>query len=390
MKKHNITPTIFELREKVAADGGYLALAPNACRVLDRIGAYGRIRTQGFSYEEMTFLSGRNLSRIGSVFNGHQQKYGYKALRVQRGIVRRTLLDMTSESGIEIRYGMKCMSIEEIPEKSNVTVRFASGESETADLVIGADGIHSRVRNTISPSTIPRFSGQMGLGGPVARSRLQSSADGLPFPAMILGQDNSFAMMPCTYTGDILGVFATVEANDRSREEWTNFGADKQHLANVFHDRHSEATDWPEVVKTAAREVDVENLTLWPFYKVPILDQWSSQSGRVVLIGDAAHGIPPTGGQGAAMAFEDAATLAELIVAGQSGLKERLDGWEKRRKERVERVVAFTSRSGDSRKASSSTFQLIIKEWLMWAFFLVKGKDMGLAWMYEYDTEKHA
>ena len=358
--------------------------------MLDRIGAYERIRKQGYNYEDMAFLSARNLSVIGTLWNGHQEKYGYKALRVQRGIVRHTLLDMTSEAGIEIRYGMKCTSIEESPERSQVTVNFSSGHSETADLVIGADGIHSRIRNYISPSAIPKFSGQMGLGGPVLRSKLGSLAENMPLPALILGHENSFAMMPCTYSGDTLGVFATMEGDDRPREEWANLGADKQHLANMFQDRHSEASSWPEVVKAAAREVDVQNLTLWPFYKVPVLEQWTSESGRVVLIGDAAHGIPPTGGQGAAMAFEDAVTLSDLIVEGASGLKERLGGWETRRKERIEKVVTFTSRSGDSRKASTSSFQLIVKEWAMWLFFLIKGKDLGLAWMYGYDTKKGA
>ena len=379
LKQQNITAKIFELREQSAADGGYLALAPNACRVLDRLGVYERLRPQGCNYEEMTFLSGRNLSRIGSVYNGHEERYGYKALRIQRGIVRRTLLDMATEAGIEIKYSLKCASIEENGDKQQVKVSFASGHSETADLVVGADGIHSRVRNYVSPSTIPKFSGQMGIGGPVNASKLYEVTQGLPLPALILGQQNSFALMPCTYNGDKVGCFATVEADDRSREEWASLAADKKGLAKMVQDRHSASGEWPEVVRVAAREVDVSNVTLWPFYKVPVIEQWASTSKRVILIGDAAHGIPPTGGQGAAMAFEDAATLADLVVGDQAGFQTQLVAWEEKRKARIEKVIAFTSQSGDSRKASASTFQLIVKEWAMWAFFLIKGKEMGLA-----------
>jgi 2-polyprenyl-6-methoxyphenol hydroxylase-like FAD-dependent oxidoreductase len=184
----------------------------------------------------------------------------------------------------------------------------------------------------------------MGLGGPVATSKLRNVTRQMPLPALIRGQNNSFALMPCSYTGDQVGIFATMEADDRSREEWAKFGADKQHLAKVFHDSHSKASEWPEIVKIAARAVEVDNMTLWPFYQVPVLGQWASQSGRVVLIGDTAHGIPPTGGQGAAMAFEDAATLADLIAKGQAGLKETLAAWESRRTERIEKVIGTHAR----------------------------------------------
>lgn len=80
--------------------------------------------------------------------------------------------------------------------------------------------------------------------------------------------------------------------------------------------------------------------------------------------------------------------LADLSAEGQAGLKETLAAWESRRKERTEKVITFTSRTGKTRKATSSTFQLIVKEWLLWVFFSIKGHTVGLAWMYEYDTKK--
>ncbi len=91
------------------------------------------------------------------------------------------------------------------------------------------------------------------------------------------------------------------------------------------------------------------------------------------------------------MAFEDAATLADVLTANvgdMESLRRKLEQWQQHRKVRIEKVVAFTSRSGDSRKGSPTVFRQILKEWMMWAYFLVKGKEMGLGWMYNYDSEK--
>ena len=331
------------------------------------------------------------MSYIGTIWNGNRERYGFKACRVARGIVRETLLDMVHEQHIDIKYGVKVMEVQENDEKSRVILTLSDSNIEEADLVIGADGLHSRLRKYIDPNAIPRFSGQMGLGGPVDADKLEKISNGMYMPCMLLGKYNSFALMPCTSDGDKIGVFATIEANDRSREQWNSLMKDKEHLANIFQDRHDDSTEWPELVKTACREVDVDHLSLWPFYKVPTLKDWKSVSSRIILIGDAAHGIPPTGGQSAAMAFEDAATLADVLAANKVDdieyLVTKLNQWQSHRKARIEKVVTFTSKSGDSRKGTTTLFQQILKEWAMWAYFLIKGKEMGLRWMYDYHTE---
>jgi 2-polyprenyl-6-methoxyphenol hydroxylase-like FAD-dependent oxidoreductase len=391
LKPHNIHATILELRHKHAPSGGYLALAPNACRALKHIGAYDRIRKQGYNFEELQMLSARNMSLIGTIYNGHRDRYGYKACRVGRGIVRDTLIDMAHEQHVEIKYEAKVVDVKEDETTSKVILTMSDGTTEVADYVIGADGIHSRLRKYIDHAPVPRFSGQMGIGGPVDAIKLEKVSNGIYMPCMIFGKDNSFAFMPCTPDGDKIGVFATLEANDRPREQWNALMKDKQHLANSLEDQHNDSSEWPEIVKTACREVDVENLSLWPYYTVPVLKDWKSKSGRVILIGDAAHGIPPTGGQGAAMAFEDAGTLANVLATSHQqdhqAVSSLLDRWQDHRKARIAKVLAFTSKSGDSRKASPGLLQQIFKEWAMWAYFLIRGKGMGLGWMYEYDTE---
>lgn len=69
--------------------------------------------------------------------------------------------------------------------------------------------------------------------------------------------------MPCTYTGDRVGCFATVEGEDRSREEWNRLQGDKDELYKILQSHHQNE-DWPAVVHTASTNIDLETLTLWP------------------------------------------------------------------------------------------------------------------------------
>lgn len=100
--------------------------------------------------------------------------------------------------------------------------------------------------------------------------------------------------------------------------------------------------------------------------------------------------MPPTGGQGAAMAFEDALTLADTltsVTAKEKGPQYDIRQWQAVRQARITKILAFTSKGGDMRKHSVSTFQQLIKEWAMYVYFLWIGKEGGLAWIYEYDTK---
>ena len=90
------------------------------------------------------------------------------------------------------------------------------------------------------------------------------------------------------------------------------------------------------------------------------------------------------------MAFEDAVTLADTLAqlsTKESNAKDGLMQWQAARQQRVKKILAFTSKGGDMRKSSVSTFQQILKEWTMWAYFLWVGEDAGLSWIYEYDTK---
>ena len=397
---HGIPCTIYEARPAPAAnssnqtsyftpngDGGYLALAPNALRVLDRIGAYERIRTAGFNFEEMQIRSARNMSLLGSVQTGADEEKGYKSVRVARGHVRKVLLNLAEANAVKIEFDRKFRRLEE--SRDGVTVFFDDHSSIKTDLVIGADGIHSKLRDYVKAGAKPVFSGHVGIGGPLDTAELDDVRNDTQMPCMVMGKNNSFAFMPCSYDGSKLAVFATFEMLDRSREDWNALMRDQKHLKSMMTEAHDEASEWPEIVKKACRELNAEEMFAWPTYQVPALQQYISEGGRVVLLGDSAHGIPPHGGQVSAMAFEDAATLAVSIAAGNSAdLLERLLRWQEHRISRIEKVKGLVGRLGSYRKASPGLVQQVVKEWMMTAFFWWKGGDSGMGWLYGYDTHK--
>merc|ERR1711981_65663 len=382
--KPSLTLSIYEVRPRDATDGGFLALAPNALHVLNQLGPYEILLPHGFAYDEITFYSARNLSRLGSVLNGSREKYVYPALRIPRHIVRQTLMNAVQDAGINIKFETKIKSVEDGDDKGQASLVLSSGKVESHDLIVGADGIHSRIRQLIS-DVEPTFAGQVGVGG--GQIKREDVVIDLKLPAMFMGKTNSFAMMPTTADGQTVSCFATIEMEERTREGWAAFAADKQGLKQRLVERHCGSdAEWPKAVQDACQQSRAESMAIWPFFNAPVLESWTTPSARVILIGDAAHTMPPTGGQGAAQAFEDASSLARVICAVEDAgdLRSELQEWQQRRQERVRQVKAFTSKSGDIRRASPTMLQQIVKEWAIWAYMWLKGKDAGLGWVYAH------
>jgi len=387
--KHSplIRPTIYELRASNApAEEGNVALAPNALRVLDYVGVYTQVSSQGYNYEDLAFLNG-SWEVLGKIWNGSEKEYNFKALRVQRQFVRAALLEACEKRGVQIRYGMRCVGIIEETDTS-ASARFESGERVTADYVVGADGIHSRIREFVSPNCEPAYSGMMGIGGGINRARLSSATNDIPLPCFVFSDQGGFAMMPTSFDGSKIGFFITIPQKERSREEWAKLSSDKEELSRMLK-KHCEG-HWPDLIKEIAQTAQPESLSNRPYFTVPTLKTYLSPKHRVILIGDAAHAIPPTGGQGAAMAFEDAQTLAYALArtATPRKLSQRiLHKWQTHRQARIEKVHVFTSRGGDLRKEAPSMLEKTIKEWGLWAAFKWWGPTGGLRWLYEYRAE---
>lgn len=133
----------------------------------------------------------------------------------------------------------------------------------------------------------------------------------------------------------------------------------------------------------------MSNVFTFRIMDVPRLESWFSPGGRIILIGDAAHAISPQGGQGAAMAFEDAETLAYTMSQPEFSMNRLrfLRAWQDHRKSRMEKVKIFTGRNAALRHPARSWFKQTLKEYVLWMAFKYMGPSAGLQWLYAYNAE---
>ena len=101
-----------------------------------------------------------------------------------------------------------------------------------------------------------------------------------------------------------------------------------------------DAKAFPKIVQNAVSSIPHNKINIWPFYIVPKLDKWTSKHRRGIILGDAAHAIPPSAGQGIKQAFEDAYMFALLLAkAKEDRLEDPLRFWQEYRQQRIDKVM---------------------------------------------------
>ena len=258
-KHHGISSTIYELQPKYDERGVNITLAPNAVRVLQHVGVYDVVRTQGYSYEDL-HLSNARSQTLGKLLQGSPKHYNYSCLRVHRAIVQKALLDEAKAQGISVIFDKKLIRLHE--DEELVEMEFADGTTARASFVIGADGVHSRVRDAIM-ETQTSYSGFMGIiGMGFKREFLHRSAVQVPLPNFVFGGKGFVAIMPSSYDGTIVDFFSTMPYPGRSREEWNELAADKTKVQRILQDRFG--NEWPEFVCDITKQYSKEGLSLMP------------------------------------------------------------------------------------------------------------------------------
>jgi 2-polyprenyl-6-methoxyphenol hydroxylase-like FAD-dependent oxidoreductase len=390
LHKFGIPSKLVELRAPGYDFGGAIMLSPNALRVLDALDAYRRVRGKGFSFRTLTFKTDGDLATTGQYYFGDAAMYGYDALRIYRSALIAELRAMVQEKGIAVEYGRKFSHVVSEDERG-VTFVFADGTTETAALLIGADGIHSKVRKYIAPDIVPLYSGFLGVtyAFPRANLRLPKDAD-VPFPVSIHGTAGAYVLAPQNSDGAEMFAGRQFLYPMQDRSGWDALLKDKAELVEM-HQRDAAAwsSDLVRSGQEQASSPDAHSFNIWPFHTLPRLPTWSSERGRVVVLGDAAHAIPPTAGQGANQAFEDSYSLALLLRALPLAvdLSAPLRRWREYRQGRVDRVLELSEhmnalRLSEEEKAALSEEQARLSE------SYNVGLDGELGWLYMNDIEQ--
>ncbi|MCC3283270.1 MULTISPECIES: FAD-dependent monooxygenase [Arthrobacter] len=285
---------ILEKADAPSRHGSGITLQGNALRIFRQLGIWDEIAAKGFAFSELGFRAPDPAGTLLSVTD--DARTGGSDLPATLGMYRPDLADTlrrrADEAGVRISYGKMIKGVEQ--DAGSVTAITDDGERLAYDLLIGADGLHSVVRPAIGIDVVPEPTG-MGIW----RAFVER-------PAEVVRTDLTYGG-PCYIAGycptgrDSMYAYLVEDAQERSVEEGPKIMAE---LAAAY------GGPWKEIRASLDHSARV-NYTRFTSHLVD--GPWNR--GRAVIIGDAAHSCPPTIAQGAAMAVEDAAVLAELVVS---------------------------------------------------------------------------
>ena len=211
-----------------------------------------------------------------------------------------------------------------------VEASFENGARISADILVGADGIHSTVRRLLFGPEQPRFTGCMCYRGLVAAERIAHLR--IPVEAQIWMGPGKHFVHYYVRNRELLNFVAVIETDAWTKESWTERGDVADALAAF--------AAWHPQLHTILGAVD--ETFIWGLFDRPPMPRWSV--GRVTLLGDACHAMLPFMAQGAAQAIEDGATLAAcLLEAGAENAVEALGRYERYRLPRTARVQGLSA-----------------------------------------------
>jgi 2-polyprenyl-6-methoxyphenol hydroxylase-like FAD-dependent oxidoreductase len=348
LHQQGISSTLYESRPAPLDIGGAIMLSPNALRVLDQLGIYKRMLPLAYNFHTLHFYKddGKPLDTFEF---GVQKKHGYDAMRIYRFELINLLLEALTEAGIKPIYGKKFIRVTEENEQG-VTWEFEDGTTSTAYLLIGADGIHSRVRSYIAPKANPLFVNMIGVSASIPASQLGPvEEDGFAMPLTIMNKTRgAFVAAPQRKDGSEIFIGRPSRlASEPDREELERMTKDKSWAVEFLREG---LDDYPPIVGRAMSNIPLERVNLWPFYVIPKLESWMSPQGRVIILGDAAHALPPTAGQGINQAFEDIYTFSRVLSGIQQrqgdaeDTKSTLRAWQHERQERVDGILELNGK----------------------------------------------
>ncbi len=324
LAKAGIEVDVYEAKPELSALGSGISLQGNALRVFDALGAWDDIRDAGYAFDGLNLRApgpdAPIVAQLPDVKSGGPDYPGH--MGIPRADLAIILHEHAERAGARVHFGTKVTGIEQTDADVEV---FVDGESRGLyDLLIGADGLNSVVREAIGIDTKPQPTG-MGIWRTFVSRPADVESTELYYggPVYIAGY---------TPTGDdTMYAFLVEKAEDR-------FGISDEEATKIMLEE-SRAYGGPWNAIRADLEAGAKANYTW-FTKHIVEAPWNR--GRVVLIGDAAHSCPPTIAQGAAQGLEDALVLTELLV-GRDELDDAL--WDQFHARRLPRATAVVEAS---------------------------------------------
>jgi 2-polyprenyl-6-methoxyphenol hydroxylase-like FAD-dependent oxidoreductase len=373
LQRAGIEPVVYEAYERGADGiGQNLVLAVNGYSALLALGVPHL--APGFDIPRYRFHLGSG-KQLAQVPNGSPLPDGSVARAITRSDLYTTLRDEAIRRGIPINFGKQLVDAEVTP--SGVIAHFADGDKVEADLLIGADGLHSTTRKVIDPTPLAFRYGRLWTTGGYTTGIDVPHELGTEY--MYLGKRAFFC-----YILDPEGRIWWYATATRPKEP-----TPEELAAITPEDWRGQLLDTFSVDNSPAVEIIKATDDIWtprPIQDIPSLPKWHNE--RMLVIGDACHAVSPSAGQGVSMAIEDAVVLGKCL-RDITDIGAAFRRYEEIRRERVERVVTFGKQCGRALEAGGPIMRRG-RDVFARVAYSERGSQRGqeeMKWLYEHHID---
>lgn len=344
-KSNNLTPVVYDAYPEPTTVGGSIGLQPNGLRIFKDLGLYDELIARGSSGTNVVLHSvkGPIMGELDLV-SWSKKQTGCGQLEIRRVDLMEVLCGAAQRAGIEVHYNKTLTKITEGDQQ--VMASFSDGTTDTADFLLGCDGLRSNVRKSyVDPQIQPEYSGIADIYSLVPTSDHPTPAGLDRQTHAIFTADGFFALMCCTAQRDVNYWFFSSEfpaSVSGVKEDGTvyDFKPIIRNAANKIKD------EWGDVLRSFVDKSKA--LRFYPIWTLPLGGVW--YKGRCLLLGDAAHAMSPHAGQGVSMALEDVVFFSRLLDETSLGLNDIFQRYDEKRRPRTDEVYRTAKRNGKMRK----------------------------------------
>jgi salicylate hydroxylase len=317
---------VYEQAAELREVGAGIQLAANGTHVLYALGVGEALKALSCEAEgkEIRIWNSGETWKLFDLGKVSIERYGYPYLTVYRpdllGVLERAV---RSEKRAAIHLGAKCIGFQQT--ETSVALQLENGSTVDGDVLVGADGVHSRIRQGLFGPDKPQFTGVVAWRGIVPMERLPQRMVRMVGTNWV-GPGGHVVHYPLR-AGKVMNFVGALERSDWQVESWSARGTTEE-LAADF-------AGWHDDVQALIRNIPVP--FKWALMVRPPMERWSV--GRVTLLGDACHSMVPFLAQGANMAIEDGYIIARALTELPGEVGSGLKTYENARRERTRRAV---------------------------------------------------
>jgi salicylate hydroxylase len=332
LRQRGFEVALYERASRLEEVGAGLQIGPNSVKVFRALGLEDALRRNAFEPTNMVSLNWddarlRHREPLKAVASG---KYGAPYMTAHRADIHNMLREAIGDT--PLRLGAHCLGAQTV--NGTAVARFADGSEIEADILVGADGIRSAIRAQHFGAGEPRFTEMMAWRCMVPMDCVPTRVG--PAGSVTLERGEYFGWIgpnghvicyPIGARGDVLNIFGGHVTTQWVEESWSVPSSREELIAAK--------AGWNDALLDMFRHV--EHVFKWGIYDRDPLPQWTS--GRVTLLGDAAHPTMPTLAQGANMAIEDGYVLARTLARHTGDIEVGLQAYGAERQPRTSRVT---------------------------------------------------